>query len=155
MNYWIERTRDALVETLRRVDVILLNDEEARMLSGHPNLIRAGRAVLELGPSLVVIKKGEHGSLLISPDFLSFIPAYPVEEVHDPTGAGDTFAGGFVAHLAGCGDPGREEHQRRAAVYGSVLASFAVEGFSVDGLVAATPAAVEARVNELREMARL
>jgi sugar/nucleoside kinase (ribokinase family) len=154
MNYWIERVRDALLEPLRRVDVILLNDEEARMLSGHSNLIRAGRAVLDLGPSLAVIKKGEHGSLLVSRSYTASLPAYPVEDVRDPTGAGDTFAGGFVGHLAGCDDPFGEDHQRRAAVQGTVLASFAVEGFSVEGLLAATPEAVGTRVAELKELAR-
>jgi len=155
MNYWIERAREALLATLSRVDVILLNDEEARMLSGHSNLIRAGRAVLDLGPSLVVVKKGEHGSLLVSRSYIASVPAYPVEEVRDPTGAGDTFAGGFVAHLAGCADPGEEAAQRRAAVYGTVLASFAVEGFSVEGLLTVTPEAVASRVEEVRALARL
>lgn len=154
MNYWIEGSRKELLEVLGRVDAVLLNDEEARMLADEPNLIRAARAVLELGPSLVVVKKGEHGAMVISRDFTFAAPAYPVELVFDPTGAGDTFAGGFLGHLAACDDGRSEAEIRRAAIYGIVLASFTVESFSMDRLAQTTPEEIEARFQVLRDMAR-
>lgn len=154
MNYWIEGSRKELLEVLGRVDAVLLNDEEARMLADEPNLIKAARAVLELGPSLVVVKKGEHGAMVISRDFTFAAPAYPVELVFDPTGAGDTFAGGFLGHLAACDDGRAEAEIRRAAIHGIVLASFTVESFSMDRLAQTTPEEIEARFQVLRDMAR-
>jgi len=154
MNYWIQGTRESLEDVLRRVDGVLLNDEEARMLTGETHLLRAARAVLELGPSLAVVKKGEHGAVVVARDFLFAVPAFPVEEVVDPTGAGDTFAGGFVGALAVSPDPRAEDALRRAAAYGTVLASFSVESFSLDRLVAATREEIEARMAALRDLVR-
>jgi sugar/nucleoside kinase (ribokinase family) len=154
MNYWIDRNREALLATLERVDTVLLNDEEIRMLTGESNLIRGARAVLELGPSLAVVKKGEHGCLVVSPTFLFSAPAYPVERVCDPTGAGDSFAGGFVGFLAAAEDPADEGAIRQATVYGTVLASFAVESFGLDGLARAERSEIEARFSVVRELVR-
>jgi sugar/nucleoside kinase (ribokinase family) len=154
MNFWIEGEREALLETIRRVDVLLLNDEETRMLSGEPNLIKAARSVLDLGPSFLVVKKGEHGALLMSRTFAFAAPAYPIEFVFDPTGAGDSFAGGFLGYLASCGEHGAEAEIRRAAIYGTVLASFAVESFSLSRLAAATREEIESRFREIRNLAR-
>ncbi len=153
MNFWIERARDELLETLRRVDVVLLNDEEVRMLTGEANLIKAARTVLGMGPDMVIVKKGEHGSLIFSPGFTFSAPAYPVELIYDPTGAGDTFAGGFLGYLAGCRDSADEAEIRRAAIYGTVLASFTVEAFSLGRLASAGRDEIEARFHEIRKMA--
>lgn len=153
MNFWIDGARDSLLETIARVDVLLLNDEETRMLTGEANLIRAARKVLELGPRVVIVKKGEHGALVFSREFTFSAPAYPVELIYDPTGAGDSFAGGFLGYLAqseDCWDPGAI---RRAVIYGTVMASFTVEAFSLDGLAQATRPQVEERFARIREMA--
>jgi len=151
MNFWIERSRESLMETLRRVDLVFLNDGETRELTGESNLIKAARAVLSMGPSIVVVKKGEHGSLLFTREFTFSAPAYPIERLFDPTGAGDTFAGGFVGHLARCSDV-NEAELRRAVVTGTVMASFAVESFSLDRLAAATPDEVAGRVREIKQL---
>ena len=148
MNLWIEATRDDLLHLLRRVDAVVLNEEEARMLTGERNLLRAAGAVLGLGPRFVVLKKGEHGAFLLSKDVHFSIPAYPVEDVVDPTGAGDSFAGGFMGYLASqsrC-DPAA---MRKAMVFGTVTASFCVEGFSVEALASRTRTDVDARYDEL------
>ncbi|HEX7878560.1 MAG TPA: PfkB family carbohydrate kinase, partial [Candidatus Eisenbacteria bacterium] len=147
MNFWIERSRESLMETLRRVDLVFLNDGETRELTGESNLIKAARAVLDMGPSVVVVKKGEHGSLLFTRDFTFSAPAYPIEHLFDPTGAGDTFAGGFVGHLAR--SPRVDESElRRAVVTGTVMASFSVESFSLDRLADVTMDEVAGRVRE-------
>jgi sugar/nucleoside kinase (ribokinase family) len=152
MNYWIQREREALLEVLKRVDVILMNDEEARLLVGETGLLTAARAVLGLGPSLVVIKKGEHGVLVVSRTFTFAIPAIPLDTVADPTGAGDTFAGGFMGWLAACGDPRDEGAVRLAVAYGTVLASFAVESFSLDRLAAVSRTEIDVRLAEFRRI---
>jgi sugar/nucleoside kinase (ribokinase family) len=152
MNFWIERARDAVIEVVKRVNAVLLNDEEARMLTGEVNLITAARRVLDLGPSVVIIKKGEHGSMVFARDFTFAAPAYPVELLFDPTGAGDTFAGGFLGYLAQCDDSRHEPDLRRATVFGTVLASFAVEAFSLDRLAAATRPQIEARFEAVRRL---
>lgn len=165
MNYWIASKRPALVETLRRVQVCILNDGEARELSGESNLWRAADAILALGPKIVVVKKGEHGAILASPGERFTSPAYPLEMVYDPTGAGDTFAGGFIGYLAAEGAalaPGSQRATtlpsaatlRRAVVYGTVAASFSVERFSVDGLLGITRADLDRRARELLAIAR-
>lgn len=154
MNFWIEKTRDALVETLGRVDVALLNDEEARMLTGDPNLVRAATQVLDLGPSLAIIKKGEHGALVFSRRFMFSAPAFPIEDIFDPTGAGDTFAGGFLGHLARCADCRDENELRRAVIYGTVMASFTVEAFSLDRLAEVTDEEIETRFHALKNLTR-
>jgi sugar/nucleoside kinase (ribokinase family) len=133
MNYWIERTPAELRETLKHADILMINDDETRQLSGEHNLLRAAKAVFKMGPRTLVIKRGEHGALMVHKNFLFSVPAYPLEEVHDPTGAGDSFAGGFMGYLAGEGRV-NEQTLRRAMVYGSVLGSFTVERFGVERL---------------------
>jgi sugar/nucleoside kinase (ribokinase family) len=145
MNYWIANTPDALRETLRRVDVLVVNDAEARELSGEPNLIRAARAIRGMGPDTVVIKKGEHGALLFTGDTVFSAPAYPLEDLQDPTGAGDAFLGGFAGHLARSGTYDADA-MKLAVVMGSALASFCVEAFGADRLLALRPEEVDARV---------
>jgi sugar/nucleoside kinase (ribokinase family) len=144
MNFWIERTPEELRRTLARVDVLLVNDAEARQLSGEWNIVKAARAVRAMGPRTLVMKKGEHGVLMFSDQGSFATPAYPLEEVFDPTGAGDTFAGGFVGYLAAA-PVLDEEALRRAVVMGSTLASFCVEAFSLDRLLRLTRAEVDER----------
>lgn len=150
MDLWIERERDGLLELLRRVDGIILNDSEVRQLTGERNLIKAGRATLALGPSLVIVKKGEHGCFLFSNFFHYALPAYPTEDVIDPTGAGDSFAGGFMGHLATC-DSLSLWNMKQAVAYGTVTASLTVEGFGVKRLAAADRELVERRFRELQQ----
>ncbi|MDO8431038.1 MAG: PfkB family carbohydrate kinase [Candidatus Binatus sp.] len=133
MNLWINETRDDLIKLLSRLDILTLNDEEARMLSGESNLVKAGRAILAMGPRMLLVKRGEYGVLQFSKEGMFAVPAYPLEEVIDPTGAGDTFAGGMMGFLARSGRVS-ESSLRTAVVYGSVLASFVVEKFSLDRL---------------------
>lgn len=148
MNFWINGKRDALVRTLAKVHICILNDGEARDLAGESNLWRAARAILAMGPEVVVIKKGEHGAILVTRADRFAAPSYPVEMVYDPTGAGDTFAGGFVGYLAAHG--ARDARAlRRAVVYGTVAASFSVERFSVDGLAGLTRADLDRRYREM------
>jgi sugar/nucleoside kinase (ribokinase family) len=151
MNLWIEIKRDGLLELLRRVDLLLVNDAEARQLSGEHNLTRAARWIQARGPRYLIIKKGEHGAVLFTPGAIFYAPGYPLEEVCDPTGAGDAFAGGFVGHLAQCGRLD-DADLRRAMIYGSATGSFACERFSVDRLRDLTMDEVEGRVREFREM---
>ena len=151
MNYWIEHAPDALAETLRRVDVLVINDEEARQLAGVPGLVRAARAIRAMGPQTLVIKKGEHGALLFTGDDVFAAPALPLEEVVDPTGAGDTFLGGFAGHLARVGSGGPDA-MRQAVVVGSALASFCVEAFGTDRLLAVTPDDLDGRLEAFRRL---
>lgn len=151
MNFWIEGKRDALVEVLKRVDMVLLNDAEVRQLAGEPNLLKAARWVQAQGPRFVVVKKGEHGAILYGPDWMFFAPGYPLEEVFDPTGAGDAFAGGFIGSLSGESTVDRSA-LRRAMIYGSATGSYAVERFSVDRFRDLAPLQVARRVEEFREM---
>ncbi len=151
MNYWIEGSRNDLLALLERVDVLLVNDAEARQLADEPNLLLASRWIRERGPEVVVVKKGEHGAILFLQDSIFFVPGYPLEEVFDPTGAGDAFAGGFLGYLAQAPDQDEEE-LRRAMVYGSVLGSFSVEDFSVDRFRTLRVEEIEARMAEFREM---
>jgi sugar/nucleoside kinase (ribokinase family) len=154
MNYWIASERDALVEVLRRVDGLTVNDDEARVLSGERNLIAAGKRLVDLGPRFAIVKKGEHGAFLFAKDRLFAIPAYPLGRIVDPTGAGDSFAGGVMGALAASG--GRTTADvARAMVYGTVAASFAVSSFSLDALAKATRDDVEARAEELRRFVSL
>jgi sugar/nucleoside kinase (ribokinase family) len=151
MNLWIDIKRDRLLELLKRVDLLLVNDAEARQLSGDFNLSRAARWIMDRGPRYLIIKKGEHGAILFTPHSVFFAPGFPLEEVFDPTGAGDAFAGGFMGHLAQCGrvDDG---DLRRAVIYGSVLGSYAVERFSVERFKDLTADEIEDRVRAFREM---
>ncbi len=151
MNYWIQGKRDALMALLKRVDILLVNDGEARELSGDWNIHRAGRWILQNGPKRVVIKQGEYGALLMSEGRTFFTPAFPLEEVFDPTGAGDAFAGGFMGYLARHGTLNDEEF-RRAMIYGSVMGSFAVSQFGINGFNDVTSAQVEKRARAFREL---
>lgn len=133
MNLWIDIAKDELVKVLERVDVLTINEEEARQLTGEPNLLRAAKKIHEIGPKSLVIKRGEYGALLFHDGEIFSAPALPLEEVIDPTGAGDCFAGGFIGYLARVGET-TGESLRSAMIYGSVMASFCVEGFSYDRL---------------------
>src|SRR5216684_267878 len=133
MNFWIEGKRTALVRLLKDVDVLIINDGEARALGGDPNLVKVARTIREAGPATLIVKRGEYGALMFSRDRVFAAPAFPLEQVKDPTGAGDCFAGGFMGYLASTGNL-REEAFCRAIVFGSVMASFAVEEFSLDRL---------------------
>lgn len=154
MDHWIGTAKDDLLELLQRVDGLILNDEEAKMLTGETNLIRAGRKVLEYGPKLVIVKKGEHGSFLFSNYFQYALPAYPTDSVVDPTGAGDSFAGGFMGFIAEC-DSLSLWNMKRAMAYGTVCASLNVEGFGVDQLVDASRDRLERRYLELIQFVSL
>jgi sugar/nucleoside kinase (ribokinase family) len=134
MDLWIETTRADLDALLPRIDLLILNDSEAREMTKETSLIKAGRRIREFGPRYVAIKKGEHGALLFSEDEFFSCGAYPLEDIHDPTGAGDTFAGGMAGYLAGTVSTVHFSDLRKAMIYGSVLASFAVEAFSLERL---------------------
>jgi sugar/nucleoside kinase (ribokinase family) len=151
MNFWIENRRDQLLETISRVDYLLLNDSEARQLAGEPNLIMAGRKLLTMGPQRVIIKKGEHGVIMLGEGVFFSLPAYPQESVFDPTGAGDTFGGGFLGSLSRYEEI-REEELRRSLVYGSVIASYTVESFSCDRLRDLTLGEIEERYAAFTEI---
>jgi sugar/nucleoside kinase (ribokinase family) len=151
MNFWIEGKREALLELLGRVDLLLVNDSEARELSGDYNLSRAARWIQSQGPRYVIVKKGEHGAILFTPTSVFFAPGYPLEEVFDPTGAGDAFAGGLMGYLAQCGRL-EDADLRRAVVYGSAMGSFAVERFSVERFQDLSSEEIEERVRHFREM---
>ncbi|MFV1987409.1 MAG: PfkB family carbohydrate kinase [Gemmatimonadota bacterium] len=151
MNYWIDGTLDTLLEVISRIDMIMLNDEEARQLSGEANLARAARWIQRRGPRHVVIKKGEHGAMLFSDDLIFFAPGYPLEEVRDPTGAGDAFAGGVFGYLAGAGRIDVDD-LKRAIVYGCALGSFACEEFGTARLETLGPAEVAERVGLFKEL---
>jgi sugar/nucleoside kinase (ribokinase family) len=148
---WIDTRREVLLRELGRVDVFFANDEEARLITGELNLISAGKALVGLGPSLVVLKKGEHGALVFGREFVFGVLANPCEHVVDPTGAGDSFAGGFLGYLDRAGALGARD-VRRAAVYGSVLASFAIEDFGIGRFLDLDRALVEARFRQFRRL---
>ena len=153
MNYWIENKRPSLKKLLRDVKIFLCNDSEARELSGEYNLVKAAKAILGRGPELVVIKKGEHGVICFSKNFLFLAPAYLLEKVFDPTGAGDSFAGGFVGYLTR--SPALNEAAvRRAVIYGSVLASYNVESFSVNRLARLKRSEIETRYRQFKDLTR-
>jgi sugar/nucleoside kinase (ribokinase family) len=151
MNFWIESRRSDLVALLEKVDVLLLNDSEARQLTEQSNLVKAARWILDHGPRYVVIKKGEHGAFMFTRSTVFFAPAFPLEDVFDPTGAGDSFAGGFIGYLARSGVLD-EASFRRAVVYGSAMGSFAVERFSIDRLLEITDDDIQGRLAEFRRL---
>lgn len=151
MNLWIDIAREPLMKLISRVDMLTLNDEEARMLTGQYNLRKCAGMILDYGPRFVVIKKGEHGATLFSRDGIFITPAYPVNDVRDPTGAGDAFAGGFMGALAK-GGAVSDSDIRRALLHGSTVASFAVEQFSLDSLKGLTTASIDTRLKELQSM---
>ena len=153
MNLWIDIARDALLDVIRRVDCVILNDAELRQLTGRPSILAAAREVLSLGPSSVVSKQGEYGAALITEDHFFAVPAYPLETVVDPTGAGDTFAGGFVGYVARHVDkPLTDSVMRHAMAYGTALASFSVEEFGTERTERLTAGEVDARVEDLRRI---
>ncbi len=151
MNFWIESRRPDLLTLLGKVDLITLNDAEARQLTEQANLVQAARWILERGPKTVLIKKGEHGAFMFTKDSVFFAPAYPLESVFDPTGAGDSFAGGFMGWLARTGDLS-EANMRRAVVVGSAMGSFVVEGFSIKRLLEVSREDIENRVQDFHQL---
>lgn len=151
MNFWIESRRADLHTLLGKVDLITLNDAEARQLTEEANLVQAARWILARGPKTVLIKKGEHGAFMFTKDSIFFAPAYPLESVFDPTGAGDSFAGGFMGWLARTGDLS-EANMRRAVIVGSAMGSFVVEGFSITRLLEVTRTDIEARVADFHRL---
>lgn len=153
MDFWIEGKNAELRDTLKLMDVLVLNESEARLLTGEPNLIKAARAINRMGPKIVIIKKGEHGALMVTERIIFAAPAYPLEIINDPTGAGDAFAGGFIGWLAKTDDLS-EENCKRAVIYGSALASFCVERFSLDRLKSLTYIEIQDRFREFRELSK-
>ncbi len=147
MNLWIDTAAEDLSGVLQRVDLLIINDHEARMLAERPTLIASGRAILELGPQAVIVKKGEHGAFLFSREWFYAIPAFPVETIVDPTGAGDSFAGGVMGYLAQAGEV-NEENMKRAMLYGSIVASFNVQDFSLRRFQSIDRGAIETRFQE-------
>jgi sugar/nucleoside kinase (ribokinase family) len=145
MNYWMDSAWDDLMKVIARVDVIMVNDAEARQLTGEYSLVKAAQKILTMGPKYLVIKKGEHGALLFHANNVFFAPALPLEEVFDPTGAGDTFAGGFIGHLAQIGDVSFN-NMKNAIIYGAAMASFTVEKFGTEGLLNLTKQDISDRV---------
>jgi sugar/nucleoside kinase (ribokinase family) len=151
MNFWIDIALPELLEVIKHVDVITINDEEARQLTGEYSLVKAARKIFEMGPRYVVIKKGEHGALLFNNQDIFFAPALPLEEVFDPTGAGDTFAGGFIGFLAKTQDISFE-NMKRAVICGSNLASFCVEKFGTERLQSMTQDEIHQRLQQFKEL---
>lgn len=151
MNFWIERKRGALTDLFRRVDVVLMNEGEVREYSQEPNLVRAARKILAFGPEWVVVKQGEYGSLLFSNREIFSAPAYPLEQICDPTGAGDSFAGGFIGYLSYSGGLSAS-HLRKATIYGSVLASFNVEDFSFNRMLSLNADQIHERYKEFERL---
>lgn len=151
MNFWMDIALDELKTTLKKVDVITINDEEARQLSGEYSLVTAAKKIHEMGPKYVVIKKGEHGALIFEGDNMFFAPALPLADVFDPTGAGDTFAGGFAGYIAQAGDTSFET-MKTALIYGSCLASFTVEKFGTERLQSVTPEEIKERLHQFKNL---
>ena len=154
MNFWMDIALEELKETIEMVDVLTINDEEARQLSGEYSLVKAAKKIQEMGPKFLIIKKGEHGALLFHKNKIFFAPALPLEEVFDPTGAGDTFAGGFIGHLAATDDISFE-NMKRAVIHGSAMASFCVEKFGTERLLNLTPQEIEAREAQFGELVKV
>jgi sugar/nucleoside kinase (ribokinase family) len=151
MNFWISGKRSALDEVVKRSNILILNDEETRQITGEINLTHGGQKILEMGPDVVVIKKGEHGAILMSKDSYFVSPAFPVQRVVDPTGAGDCFAGGFVGYLAENGTF-EDEELRKAIIYGTVVASFCVEDFSFRRLARLNKEEVNNRYSTIKKI---
>ncbi len=153
MNYWIQGKKDELIKLLKKVNVLIINDSEARLLAQDPNLIKAARQIREMGPEILIIKKGEHGALLFTDEIIFSAPAYPMEMIYDPTGAGDTFAGGFTGYLHKTQDLS-PENMKCAVIYGSAMASFCVEKFSTKGLEDLQYLRVQDRFREFLKLSR-
>ncbi|MGB7510115.1 MAG: PfkB family carbohydrate kinase [Pelodictyon phaeoclathratiforme] len=154
MNFWIEGKPEELKKTLERVDIFIINDSEARLFSGDPNLVKSARIIRQMGPKTLIIKKGEHGALLFTETGIFSAPAYPLESIYDPTGAGDTFAGGFIGHLSRCKTI-TDTELRRAVLYGSAMASFCVEKFGTEKIAALNLLEIEDRYHSFRELSRI
>ncbi|MGE5804230.1 MAG: PfkB family carbohydrate kinase [Ignavibacteria bacterium] len=153
MNYWIQGKKDELIKLLKKVNVLIINDSEARLLAQDPNLIKAARQIREMGPEILIIKKGEHGALLFTDEIIFSAPAYPMEMIYDPTGAGDTFAGGFTGYLHKTQDLS-PENMKCAGIYGSAMGSFCVEKFSTKGLEDLQYLRVQDRFREFLKLSR-
>jgi sugar/nucleoside kinase (ribokinase family) len=151
MNFWMDIALEDLKIVLKEVDVLLVNDAEARQLSGEVSLVKAARKIMEMGPRFLIIKKGEHGALLFHENHVFFAPALPLEEVFDPTGAGDTFAGGFIGHLAKTKDISFE-NMKTAIIVGSALASFCVEKFGPDRMKEITKSDIDERIAQFVDL---
>lgn len=152
MNFWMDTALDELVEVLKKIDVLTINDEEARQLSGEYSLVKAAQKILTMGPKFLVVKKGEHGALLFNNNNeVFFAPALPLEDVFDPTGAGDSFAGGFMGYIASTNDISFE-NMKRAIIYGSAMASFTVEKFGTENLIGLTESMIDKRVKQFVEL---
>jgi len=154
MNFWMEIALDDLKKVLKKVDVVTINDEEARMLSGEYSLVKAARKILKMGPKYLIIKKGEHGAFLFNNEEVFFAPALPLEEVFDPTGAGDAFAGGFIGFLAASEDISFE-NMKRAIIYGSAMASFCVEKFGTERLQNLTKKEIDNRIQQFVDLTQV
>ncbi|GAA4033904.1 PfkB family carbohydrate kinase [Hymenobacter glaciei] len=154
MNFWMDIALEELIATIEMVDVLSINDEEARQLSGEYSLVKAAKKIMAMGPKFLIIKKGEHGALLFHKNKMFYAPALPLEEVFDPTGAGDTFAGGFIGHLAATDDISFE-NMKRAVIHGSTMASFCVEKFGTERLLNLTAEEVEAREAQFAELVKV
>jgi len=153
MNFWMDTALEELLATIRKIDVLSINDEEARQLSGEYSLVKAAKTILAMGPKFLIIKKGEHGALLFNDEDVFFAPALPLEEVFDPTGAGDTFAGGFLGYLSKTDDISFE-NMKRAVIYGSAMASFTVEKFGTDRLINLRDDEVSERLQQFLNLTR-
>ncbi|HWL38763.1 MAG TPA: PfkB family carbohydrate kinase [Gemmatimonadaceae bacterium] len=151
MNFWIQSRRADIIELLKHVDLMTLNDSEARQLTEKANLVQAAQWIMARGPRHVIIKKGEHGAFMFTANSIFFAPAFPLESVFDPTGAGDAFAGGFIGYLASTNDLS-EANLRRAVIFGSVMGSFAVEKFSIERLMTVTRAEIDQRMRDMRRL---
>jgi sugar/nucleoside kinase (ribokinase family) len=151
MNFWMEVALTDLLETIKMVDLLTVNDAEARQLTGEYSLVKAARKILAMGPKYLIIKKGEHGALLFHGNEVFFAPALPLEDVFDPTGAGDTFAGGFIGYLSSTGDVSFES-MKRAVIYGSAMASFCVEKFGLERIENLTDAELEERIQQFVDL---
>jgi len=153
MNFWMDIAMDSLKKVLKKIDLLTINEEEARQLSGEHSLVKAAKVIHAMGPQFLVIKKGEHGALLFHEEGVFFAPALPLEEVFDPTGAGDTFAGGFMGYIAATNDTSFT-NMKRAIIYGSAMASFCVEQFSIKAIENLSKEAINARVKEFESLTR-
>jgi len=151
MNYWIENSPESLKDLLGKIDCLVVNDSEARELSGIPNLVASARKIRSMGPEVLIIKKGEHGALMFTEESVFSVPAYPLEDIQDPTGAGDAFMGGFAGYLSGCKKINLDA-LKHALVYGSVVASYTVEKFGPEGLYDLTRSEIEGRIDSFRDL---
>ena len=154
MNFWMDIAQESLNQTIAMVDVLIINDEEARQLSGEYALVKAAKKIMAMGPRFLIIKKGEHGALLFDSESVYFCPDLPLEEVFDPTGAGDTFAGGFIGYLASTDDVSFD-NMKRAVIYGSAMASFCVEKFGTERLVNLSKSEIKSRVQQFIDLSQV